>query len=161
MMILKDKVPAHPRSSGPGYNCDWKTHSRQDMEQANKPATGKPSEEPSAKRMRAAASMLYSQMQVLNAGLLLCLSTWEQARGDPTPGQPGRADYNFRLAMELAQASARTGEALARLKTGTSHHIKVERLAIPQETLSARQALKAKDNSERGAAKTEGEGIKK
>jgi hypothetical protein len=142
------------------------------MEQSNKPAPNEPapgkpaagntSDESSAKRMRAAASLLYSQMQELNAGLLLCMRCWEQICEDPK--RTADADYNFRLAMKLAEASARTGEALARLKTGTSHHIKVERLPIPQkpasaeETLSARQALKGKDNSESCATKTGGKG---
>lgn len=116
------------------------------MAQENKPVAEKPSDDPSAKAMRAASSMLQSQMQALNAGLLLCLRSWEQICEDPNRATD--ADYNIRLAMKLAKASARTGEALARLKTATRHHIRVERLAIPQkpasteETRSAREALK-------------------
>jgi hypothetical protein len=134
------------------------------MAQANKLVVGKPSDDPSAKAMQAASSMLLSQMQALNAGVLSCMNSWERLLGDPSSDDAGDLDYYFRSAIELSEVSARTGEALARMKSETRQHISVERLAPLsgpariEETLSTRGALKTKKKWKHDATLTGGGG---
>jgi len=109
----------------------------------------------------AASAMLIEQMEALNAATLASLSIWNRDKDVPK-----RFDYighYLTSAVQLAEASARLGETLAKMKGESRQRISVERLAAPlapasiEETLSSREALIGRRNSQR-SSRIEGEG---
>ena len=73
-----------------------------------------------------AAAMLTEQMEMFGKAARATLQIWLENIGNE---EFDDADYYVRTAAQLAQVSAKLGEAIARMKSQSLQHIKVERLA--------------------------------
>jgi hypothetical protein len=85
----------------------------------------------------AAAALLVRKMQVCESTMRSCLATWEARKGDE---YLSRADFFFDKAVEMADATVRLAEALAKVKGEMRQHIRVQRDAGTGKT--ARTALR-------------------
>jgi hypothetical protein len=102
-----------------------------------------------------AAALLTEQLAGFGAATRACLSRWENANSDDTDD----ADYYLNSAVRLAEASAKLGDAVARMKSESRQHISVERVAhgrakVPLDTPppdgNALNSLKESDSTKPG-----------